>query len=111
VELRDNLNNIIATQLTSSGAYLFDNLTNGNYTVVITDTNNVLSNYSLTSGVNPHKNIIIDAYNQIRLDIDFGYRKTVQVPLFDNAARMLMVFILFFGAAFMLYRQERHSYM
>jgi fimbrial isopeptide formation D2 family protein/uncharacterized repeat protein (TIGR01451 family) len=111
LELHDSADNIVATQTTSNGYYIFDNLSDDIYSVVITDTNGVLADFSLTAGTDPHTNIVIDDNHQIYFDIDFGYRKTIQVPLLNNISRMIIVFIFLFGGAFMLYRREDKPYM
>ena len=111
VELHDSNDNVIATQITNNGYYVFDNLSDGTYSVHVTDTNDVLTEFSLTAGTEPHTNIIIDANHQIYFNIDFGYRKTIQVPLFNNISRMIMVLLLFLSAIFTFYRKKNTFYM
>ncbi len=111
VELHDSNDNVIATQTTSNGYYIFDNLSDDIYSVYVTDINDVLAEFSLTAGTQPHTNIVIDANHQIYFNIDFGYRKTIQVPLFDNNSRIILLLLFLLSGTYLLYRKERANYL
>ena len=65
---------VIATTTTDTyGRYLFRDLGSGNYVVDVTDTNNVLTGLTLTTGsADPHGSIALEAQDRY-LDADFGY--------------------------------------
>jgi fimbrial isopeptide formation D2 family protein/uncharacterized repeat protein (TIGR01451 family) len=109
VELRDSNNSVLQTQTTTNGHYLFSNLNDDIYSVVITDEHHVLDTFTLSVGTDPHTDIKIDRDHQIYLNIDFGYRKSVQVPLFTNMARTALMLLLFFGAVIILRKREQIS--
>lgn len=72
-----NFTDVIATTATAGdGSYLFTNLDPGDYKVDVTDTGNVLSGYTLTSGphssTDPTVQIHVEA-GDIYLNADFGY--------------------------------------
>jgi len=71
VELQDGSGNVIATTIAAGdGTYSFPDLPDGNYTVVVTDTNLVLSGYEATSGLD-YRNISLAGADVT--DVDFGY--------------------------------------
>ena len=66
---------VIGTQTTNgSGIYDFTNLSSGDYIVQVTDTNNVLTNFNLTGGVDPLA-VTVTAAEDFN-DADFGYQQT-----------------------------------
>lgn len=68
----DGADAVVATTATnSSGNYLFQDVPAGNYTVRVTDTNNLLAGASLNVGTDPADADITAGQN--RLDVDFGY--------------------------------------
>jgi hypothetical protein len=87
LNLLDSSGNVVATKTTdANGAYRFDGLAAGTYTVVVTDTNQVLG--GLTQSADPDEDNVVcsvcDGRGTVDLadgasvtDIDFGYRPTV----------------------------------
>jgi hypothetical protein len=61
---------VACTTTDPSGNYTFPDVPPGNYTVVVTDTNNVLNGYNLTSGLDE---IPITVAGTNISDVDFGY--------------------------------------
>ncbi len=71
VTLVDASGNVVATTTTdNNGNYTFFDVAPGNYTVVVTDTANVLDGYTLTSGLDA---IPVTVAATDITDIDFGY--------------------------------------
>ncbi|MBL4660890.1 MAG: hypothetical protein JKY19_11085, partial [Alcanivoracaceae bacterium] len=71
IELQDGNGNIIATTTAAAdGTYTFPDLPAASYTVVVTDTNQVLSGYESTSGLDS-RFVTLAAVDVI--DVDFGY--------------------------------------
>lgn len=67
---------VLSTQTTNgSGAYDFTALAAGNYLVNITDTNSILSGFTLTGGTNPH---VVSGLTESTdyNNADFGYQQT-----------------------------------
>lgn len=65
---------VLQTQTTmGGGAYDFGSLPVGDYLVLVTDTNNILTNFGLTGGVNPAAVTLVkgEDFN----DADFGYQR------------------------------------
>ena len=62
----------LTTVTDSNGDYLFDNLPPGNYTVTVTDTNNVLTDLDQSPG-NTGSEAVTLAAGEDFLDADFGY--------------------------------------
>ena len=58
----------------ANGSYLFDLLPTGDYLVMVTDTNNILTPFRLTAGPNPQ--VLALAAGQAALAHDFGYQRT-----------------------------------
>ncbi|MFZ5502893.1 MAG: beta strand repeat-containing protein [Pseudomonadota bacterium] len=78
VELRNAGGTVVATALTNgTGDYSFTNLAAGNYTVHLTDTNNVLSNRYLTTG-NPSP-IAVTLGGGGSVNLFSGYRLGAQI--------------------------------
>ncbi|MGD2085470.1 MAG: C25 family cysteine peptidase [Candidatus Aminicenantes bacterium] len=64
---------IFTTTTDAFGRYIFPDLGSGNYVVDVTDTNGMLTGYSLTTGsTDPHGPIALGR-NEEYLDADFGY--------------------------------------
>ncbi len=71
LELLDDTGAVIATTVTdSNGDYSFPDLPDGDYTVVVTDTDNVLDGYTLTSGLDA---LDVTLAGSDIDDVDFGY--------------------------------------
>ena len=77
VALLDANGKVIATTITdAAGSYRFAGLPDGNYTVVVTDTENVLAELALSgepSGGNGAGSAVLTLSGADRLDQDFGY--------------------------------------
>ncbi|RLC01388.1 MAG: hypothetical protein DRI57_31165, partial [Deltaproteobacteria bacterium] len=65
------------------GTYLFNNLDPDEYIVDVTDTDNVLTGYSLTGGSDPTTPITVNA-GDTYLNADFGYRNTSLSSISDT---------------------------
>ena len=71
VDLLDSAGNVIATTTTdTSGNYTFPDLPDGDYTVAVTDTANVLDGYTLTSALDA---LPVTVAGVDVTDVDFGY--------------------------------------
>ena len=52
LDLLDDTGTVIATTTTAAdGSYLFPDVPSGTYTVMVTDTDQILAGYTLTSGI------------------------------------------------------------
>ncbi|MCK5922949.1 MAG: carboxypeptidase regulatory-like domain-containing protein, partial [Methylococcales bacterium] len=91
VELRDPDGNLIAvTETDANGDFSFDNLPFGDYTVTVTDINNVTGGFHHTDGEEGMDNnsqndnsysVTIDAANPTDDTADFGYQSSTTVPI------------------------------
>ena len=72
IQLVSGSRSLLDTQTTdSSGFYEFTDLNSGTYIVLVTDTNNVLTDYVLTGGANPANGTVAAGENLET--VDFGY--------------------------------------
>ncbi len=86
VALLDSIGNVVATTVTdSNGDYIFPNVVPADYTVAITDTNNVLDGYTLTSGLDQLPVAQADLNAGDVTDVDFGYVDNEQTAAITSA--------------------------
>ncbi len=78
-----------ATRTDNGGLYHFGDLAAGTYAVTVTDDNNVLQQYVLTSAENPHDNIAL-AEGGIYGRANFGYAKA-QISIQKTADKKVVV--------------------
>jgi uncharacterized repeat protein (TIGR01451 family) len=79
LDLLDSGTNVIETTLTdTNGLYAFTNLVPDTYFVTVTDTNNILAGFQITSGSSTEKVTLTSG--QFFPDADFGYQPP---PIFD----------------------------
>jgi hypothetical protein len=82
VALRNAAGVVVATVMTdASGNYIFPDVPAGNYTVVVTDQDAILSGYTATSGLD-QRAITVPATGIV--DVDFGYGQEVTTAQFSS---------------------------